>query len=402
MNNSISESVFDIASQKEFRRDAVRRLSERHPDSPKYKSQMADYILSDECVEDLARLKSGEFYFDMPTARVYTINKKNRLIYTFPQKQMQICSLINQAILLKYDNLFSDSIYSSRPGRYPGSMFITLRKHPELADMYCLKADIKNYGPSIKYSLLAPMTEAFFMGEPELINFLKLIASECDYIKDGTLCKNASSVKAGLPFCSLLESIFLTDFDTFVESRSDFYLRYCDDILIYSKDRKQLESLLKELTQLLEKKGLEFHPDKTGIHDRNEEFIFMGMRICGNDIDFERALIRDILKKIKATSRSLSIQQRKKNMLPEIALFLTINKVNHIIEKYGLKKDFKYITTDKSLKVLDKALTDLIRSAASGTTGREKYKITYRDLNKWGYKSLVNQYYQAIKGHTSL
>ena len=67
MNNSISESVFDIASQKEFRRDAVRRLSERHPDSPKYKSQMADYILSDECVEDLARLKSGEFYFDMPT-----------------------------------------------------------------------------------------------------------------------------------------------------------------------------------------------------------------------------------------------------------------------------------------------------------------------------------------------
>lgn len=41
---------------------------------------------------------------------------------------------------------------------------------------------------------------------------------------------------------------------------------------------------------------------------------------------------------------------------------------------------------------------DLIRAVVAGKTGNSKYKIKYESIQAFGYKSLVNQYYDYISG----
>ena len=75
-----------------------------------------------------------------------------------------------------------------------------------------------------------------------------------------------------------------------------------------------------------------------------------------------------------------------------------IQWIENLKNDIDLTERYRFITTDKSLKKIDRMLTDLIRGAAGGTTGRKKYQVSYRELSKWGYKSLVREYYEAISG----
>ena len=78
-------------------------------------------------------------------------------------------------------------------------------------------------------------------------------------------------------------------------------------------------------------------------------------------------------------------------------MFFTIQKVERYLQEMCVEDAFSLISTDKSLRILDRAITDLIRSAASGVKGSKRYRIKYKTLTKWGYKSLVNRYYSYLE-----
>ncbi|MBR4444535.1 MAG: hypothetical protein IKS37_01385 [Solobacterium sp.] len=40
---------------------------------------------------------------------------------------------------------------------------------------------------------------------------------------------------------------------------------------------------------------------------------------------------------------------------------------------------------------------DGIRTAVTGKTGIRKYRLSYKTIQTWGYRSLVSQYYRYLK-----
>lgn len=395
MDIQIRKSVFDIAAREDFRTNFLRHMESKHPERAEAFQETAAYIASDACLEDLARLRAGDYYFDRLRGFDWLAKGKQRLIFTLPEKQSMICSLINAAIFLKYDACFSDSLYFGRRGRSRKAMLVAIRTWPDFGKMHLLRADIRQFDAHTRYAFLAPQIDAFFADEPELCLLLKELSKEADILKDGMMVGCEQSIKTGLPFCSLLNNLYLTGLDQLIESKGLFYLRYCDDILVGGKRKEDLEILLEEMRALAESIGLHFHPDKTFIADKAEAFSFMDVKICGNVIDYSEKYLQELIREIKTFAGKMAVIQRKHDVLPEIMLYKIIGYINRRIEREGFLDSFAYITTDASLKVLDQKIVDLIRSAASGTTGRRKYRISYDMIKQWGYQSFVNRYHRA-------
>ena len=117
--------VFDIAKRKDIRCDFVKHMENRHPDRAESNREMADYLLSTECPKDLARLEGGDYFFEIPTAYVKRTSTKDRLLFMLPPRQKVLCSLLKYAANVRYDESFSDKVYSHRPKRNINSILIS-------------------------------------------------------------------------------------------------------------------------------------------------------------------------------------------------------------------------------------------------------------------------------------
>ena len=77
MGKKMNESVFDIAARKDVRESFLRRMEDRHPKKSEAFQEAAAYIASDACLEDLARLKSGDYYFGLLQGSVTQTKEKD-------------------------------------------------------------------------------------------------------------------------------------------------------------------------------------------------------------------------------------------------------------------------------------------------------------------------------------
>ena len=58
---------------------------------------------------------------------------------------------------------------------------------------------------------------------------------------------------------------------------------------------------------------------------------------------------------------------------------------------------FGNINTDKSLREIDSYMQEYIRYIITGRHYKGNYRIKYETMKKWGYLSLVNEYYKRQK-----
>ena len=72
--------------------------------------------------------------------------------------------------------------------------------------------------------------------------------------------------------------------------------------------------------------------------------------------------------------------------------------VRHYQKSEYIIAGFKIVTTTSGLKTIEDAILDLIRTVVTGKTVSSKYKLKYATIQKFGYRSLVNQYYDFISG----
>ena len=77
----------------------------------------------------------------------------------------------------------------------------------------------------------------------------------------------------------LFANVYLNEFDQFVKHKLKvkYYIRYADDFVILSEDKKYLESLILEINNFLEKSlKLQMHPDKIFIKTLSSGVDFLG------------------------------------------------------------------------------------------------------------------------------
>jgi hypothetical protein len=58
---------------------------------------------------------------------------------------------------------------------------------------------------------------------------------------------------------------------------------------------------------------------------------------------------------------------------------------------------FPCLTTDRSLNILDNYMQSYIRFCVTGRHYKGNYKISYDTLKVWGYRNIVNEYWNGRK-----
>lgn len=137
---------------------------------------------------------------------------------------------------------------------------------------YVLKCDIKKFFASIDHETLIRILERHILDED--IRWL---------INQVVLSFHTTSPKVGLPLgnltSQLLVNIYMHEFDMFVkqELRVKYYIRYADDFVFLSDDKKYLEALLPRIDDFLcEKLQLTLHEHKVYIKNFDTGVDFLG------------------------------------------------------------------------------------------------------------------------------
>lgn len=137
---------------------------------------------------------------------------------------------------------------------------------------WVLKCDIKKFFASIDHQILITTLSNHISQTPIMVLLEDIIKSF-----------HSTKLGKGLPLGNLtsqmLVNIYMNQFDQFAKHRlkAKYYIRYADDFVILSEDKKWLESLVPKIQEFLQTKlQLSLHPDKLFVKTFSSGIDFLG------------------------------------------------------------------------------------------------------------------------------
>jgi RNA-directed DNA polymerase len=133
---------------------------------------------------------------------------------------------------------------------------------------WVLKCDIKKFFASIDQNILINILQKY-IDDKNIINLIKEIIFS--FKPNGLPLGNLTS--------QLFANIYLNEFDQFVKHvlKARFYIRYADDFVILSEDKKYLENIIPLMDNFLRNElKLILHPDKIYVKRLNSGIDFLG------------------------------------------------------------------------------------------------------------------------------
>ena len=364
-------------------------------------------------IEEYVYNKRFEFYCDLLEKNYFPIeipekkmiNKggtgKKRVVYTFNDETVIFLKFIAFQ-LYKYDDYFMDNCYAFRRSCGVGDAIKRLKANKDIKKSYCLKMDISNYFNSIDVNRLLVKLEFIKQNDTRLYELFERILSQEFVFDNGVAVKDYHGAMAGMPLSPFFANVYLSNVDRkFMELGVEYY-RYSDDILIFAETDELLNEYKKILMQMICDEGLTINPDKTQEIMPGEKIEFLGFYYEKGSIGISANAVMKVKRKIKRKSDALRRWQRKKGLSEDKAAKGFIRAINRIF--YGRENEseftwcrwfFPYITTVNELKEIDSYVQEYIRYTVTGRHYKGNYKISYQQLKNWGYRNLVNEYYNS-------
>ncbi len=132
-------------------------LNRRKRNSSEDAERFAKILASEECQSVIEDIAAGTHIFSVPVKKM--ISKygtgKNRAVYMFEEYEMMALRLIAQE-LYRYDEIFSENLYSFRSGHGVQNAMGILRHAGGIGKKYGYKTDIHDYFNSIDVTQLLP------------------------------------------------------------------------------------------------------------------------------------------------------------------------------------------------------------------------------------------------------
>ena len=172
-----------------------------------------------------------------------------------------------------FDRAFIADSYSCRKGKGTHRAIDRFRRYSYQVSQnhtrtcWVLKCDIKKFFASIDHLTLKRIL-ASYISDTETLRLLDIII---DSFLTGLPLGNLTS--------QLLVNIYMNEFDQYVKHRlrERHYIRYADDFVILSRDKKHLESLVSQIGQFLSARlRLTLHPRKVSISTISSGVDFLG------------------------------------------------------------------------------------------------------------------------------
>ena len=325
---------------------------------------------------------------------------KKRTVYTFSREENYVLKLIT-FMLRDYDDIFAPNLYSFRKDRGVKRATKDILKIKELNTRYVYKVDIHDYFNSININVLLPQLRDVLKNDLKLFEFFKNLL-ENPYVEfNKSLIKENKGIMAGVPISTFLANVYLKELDYYFYKNKIPYMRYSDDIIIFTKNEEELNSSIQTIKSFLNEKELEVNEEKEFITLPKNEWTFLGFSYNLGVIDISKVSFEKLKAKMKRKTRALSRWADKKGVSGEKTAVVFIKKFNAKLYDNPIDSEltwtrwfFPVINTDKTLKQIDEYMLECIRYLATGKRTKSKYNLRYEDIKALGYRSLVNEYYK--------
>lgn len=327
---------------------------------------------------------------------------KKRIVYTYPEPENTVLKLMTWILLRQYDGLFSDGLYSFRPGVTAKDAVRRLRRVEGLYAMSGYKADIHDYFNSIPVERLLPMLEAVLGGDGELFSFLASLLREPSVLDRGRIVREKKGIMAGTPLSAFYANLFLIELDRTFENSGCVFLRYSDDILLFAGTAEERDKHAEAVRSFLAGHGLSVNPAKERYIAPGEPFSFLGFSFDNGKIDVAPLSVRKMKQKMRRKRDALARWKKRNGIDGERAARAFIRVFNRKLFDPPDDNDlswsrwyFPAINTAESLHAIDLYAQDCIRFLVSGRHTKKRFDVRYEDMKEMGCRSLVHAYYEA-------
>ena len=329
-------------------------------------------------------------------------SSKKRIVYSLPEDESMVLKLLTWMMIRKYDDYFSDNLYSFRPKYSAKDALRRLLAMCDISEYHSYKLDVSNYFNSIDVELLLPMLKGLFADDKPLYDFFASILRDHHVMDEGNLIEEKKGVMAGMPYAVFFANVFLTRLDRQFENIPGIiYCRYSDDIIIFSKDKQTLDDAKLRLHESLGQYNLSINHDKEVETSPGEPWTFLGFECDGKDIDVSKVSVQKLKAKMRRKARAINRWREstgKEGWMAAKAFIKHFNKKLYTSESSSEVNwswwYFPLITTDKSLKEIDNYMQECIRYVATGSRTKSRFLFRYEQMKELGLKSLVNVWYR--------
>jgi len=326
---------------------------------------------------------------------------KKRIIYIYPRKENIVLKLLTYLLLRKYDSVFSDGLWSFRPGRSAQKALASLSGIGGIDDMYCYKADISNYFNSADVTRLLPMLDSVVGDDRRLYEFLSSLLTEPRVLYEGKELTEQKGMMAGTPLAAFYANTYLSGLDRIFSDEGIPYARYSDDIVIFGRSRQETEALAERVRSYLIGSGLTINPEKEHFSSPEEGWVFLGLFYRRGITDIAPASIVKLKGKMRRKARALRRWAYRKGADGEQAAKAFIKIFEKKLFESPADNDlswtmwyFPSINTADSLRVIDRYAQECLRWLISGKRTKSRFNVRYEQLHSLGLRSLVNEYYK--------
>ena len=202
-------------------------------------------------------------------------NGKERPIALYSMRDKAVQQSAAEELTKIYDPMFSSGTIAYRPGKSALSA-VDLVEKQILQNHYshALKLDIVRYFENIQWSILKQKLVGKIAGSDE-IDLIRKLAMTVSLDHEGNLCEKNVGIYQGSSLSPVLSNVYLMDFDRWLYSRSDFFIRYSDDILILGSSEERLKALLSEIQAQIESLGLTLSEEKSELVSLDQGITFL-------------------------------------------------------------------------------------------------------------------------------
>ncbi len=369
---------------------------------------LREYLISPQYLEDVRRLRSGDFFFDVPQRiRLRKGNsERRRIIYRFSDENSTLMKMM-AFVLHDFDDLFSDSLYSFRIGRHISRLFRAITKLDCSRSCWIIKADIKSFGDTVDPEILMEQLDSLFgESDPALCRFFRALLLRGEFYERESLGRGSTGALSGCALTNFFENIYLLDTDDHIRENSVYYCRFADDIAIFVRSEAEAIKLYGEIRDTFTERGLTFNEEKTMIVPPGEAFDLLGFEVKAGTYHISENSLRKIEWKLRHYADKLVKKIQMGEIAPHEAEQMMIDRVNkYFFGRQGNTDElnwvdwaFSILTDDSNLKRLDACAQDCIRIVGSGgKRTNAKYRVRYKEMRRMGYRTLVHAYHHGYE-----
>lgn len=367
--------------------------------------KIKEYVVSQKYLEIAENICNGKYVFSIPTKKLINkINKtKKRAVYSYNEDENYILKVITYLFSKRYDEKYSDNCYSFRREKTVKEGIRRLTSTKKLNYLYGYKTDISDYFNSINVNLLLKKLEIFLSNDKKLFEFIEKLLLDDRVVFNGKIIHERKGIMAGVPISSFLANIFLNDVDEYFKQQDILYIRYSDDIILFT-EKEKIDYYIDKLNYFIKINELAINEDKKVYIKPNDKWDFLGFCFENEKIDISDISKKKIKGKIKRLSKKLRRWMLKKDATVDRAIRAMNKKINK--KFYGTNNNaeltwnlwyFPVINTTKGLHEIDLYIQQNLRYIATGKYSKKNYNIRYDSLRELGYQPLVAEYYKFKK-----